>query len=71
MDRADRADGRQLTMPVAVISQDWGSQLGFDPTQIRAAWAPDFTYAPIAAGHFMAEEHPAAIADFARRLLAR
>ena len=24
MDRADRASGRQLTMPVAAISQDWG-----------------------------------------------
>jgi len=71
MDRADRADGRQLTMPVAVISQDWGSQLGFDPTQIWGAWAPDFTYEPIDAGHFMAEEHPARIADYARRLLAR
>lgn len=34
MDRADRANGRQLVMPVAVISRDWGSQLGFDPTQI-------------------------------------
>ena len=30
MDTADREAGKQLTMPVAVISQDWGGQLGFD-----------------------------------------
>jgi haloacetate dehalogenase len=71
MDRADRANGRQLTMPVAAISQDWGSQLGFDPTQIWGAWAPDFTYEAIDAGHFMAEEHPARIAAFVRQLLTR
>ncbi|GAA1179188.1 alpha/beta fold hydrolase [Nesterenkonia xinjiangensis] len=71
MDRADRANGRRLSMPVAVISQDWGSQLGFDPTQIWGAWAADFTYEPINAGHFMAEENPARIAEFTRRLLAR
>ena len=71
MDREDRANGRQLTMPVGVISQDWGSQLGFDPTQIWGAWAPDFTYEPINAGHFMAEENPVRITEFVRKLLAR
>lgn len=71
MDRTDRDQGRQLTMPVAAISQDWGSQLGFDPTEIWGAWAPDFTYEPINAGHFMAEENPERIATFARALLAR
>ncbi len=71
MDRADRAAGRQLAMPVGVISQDWGSQLGFDPTEIWGAWAPDLTYEPIDAGHFMAEESPARVADFIRRLLSR
>lgn len=71
MDRSDRADGRQLVMPVAVISQDWGSRLGFDPAQIWGAWAADFTYEPIDAGHFMAEENPARIAGFVRELLAR
>lgn len=71
MDRADRAGGRQLSMPVGVISQDWGSQLGFDPAAIWGAWAPDFSYQPIEAGHFMAEEKPAEIADFVRKLAAR
>lgn len=71
MDGADRAHGRQLTMPVAAISQDWGSQLGFDPTQIWGAWAPDFTYEPISAGHFMAEERPDDISRFTRQLLVR
>lgn len=71
MDRTDRVNGRQLMMPVAAISQDWGSHLGFDPTQIWGAWAPDFTYESIEAGHFMAEERPDEIARFSRRLLAR
>ncbi|MGE3413606.1 MAG: alpha/beta fold hydrolase [Dehalococcoidia bacterium] len=71
MDRADRAAGRRLTMPVGVISQDWGSLLGFDPERIWGAWASDLTYEPIDAGHFMAEEAPARIATFVRRLLAR
>ncbi len=70
-DRADRAAGRQLTMPVGVISQDWGTRLGFDPTAIWGAWAPDLVYQTINAGHFMAEEDPVAITDFIRRLLAR
>jgi haloacetate dehalogenase len=71
MDRADRAAGKQLTMPVGVISQDWGSVLGFDPTAIWGAWAPDLTYEPIDAGHFMAEEVPGSVTAFVRRLLAR
>lgn len=71
MDRADRASGKQLTMPVGVISQDWGSQLGFDATAIWAAWAPNLSYEPISAGHFMAEEAPAPVTAFLRRLLAQ
>lgn len=71
MDRSDRAAGAQLGMPVGVISQDWGSLLGFDPTAIWSAWAPDLSYEPIEAGHFMAEEDPATVTDFIRRLLAR
>lgn len=71
MDRADRAAGRRLAMPVGVMSQDWGSQLGFDPTAIWSAWAPDLTYEPTTAGHFMAEEQPATVTSFARRLLGR
>lgn len=71
MDREDRDAGRQLTMPVGVISQDWGSQLGFDAASLWRAWAPDLTYEPIHAGHFMAEEKPAEIARFVRDLAAR
>lgn len=71
MDRADREAGRRLTMPVGVISQDWGAQLGFDASALWHAWAPDLTYAPIDAGHFMAEEKPAEIARFVRDLAAR
>ena len=71
MEREDHANGRKLKMPVGVISQDWGSQLGFSPTQIWDSWAPDFTYEPIDAGHFMAEEKPTRIAEFVRQLLAR
>ena len=71
MDRADRDAGRQLTMPVAVISQDWGSQLGFDAAALWRAWAPDLSYQPIKAGHFMAEEKPAEIAQFIGAVAAR
>lgn len=71
MDRADRAAGRQLTMPVGVLSQDWGSRLGFDATAIWGAWASDLAYEPTEAGHFMAEEAPAQVTAFIRGLLAR
>src|SRR5699024_6010847 len=71
MDRRDRAAGRQLGMPVGVISQDWGSQLGFDATDIWGAWAPDLSYEPTEAGHFMAEAAPEDVTRFVRRLLAR
>jgi haloacetate dehalogenase len=70
-DWADRAAGRTLAMPVASIAQDWGGQLGFDPEAIWRAWAPDFVFRPIAAGHFMAESHPTEVADFVRSLVAR
>ena len=71
MDRADRGAGRTLAMPVGVISQDWGAQLGFDPTAIWGAWAGDLTYEPIDAGHFMAEEKPDEVTRFVRGLAAR
>lgn len=71
MDREDRAAGRRLAMPVGVISQDWGSQLGFDAAALWRAWAPDLTFEPIQAGHFMAEEKPAEITHFISELAER
>jgi haloacetate dehalogenase len=71
MDRMDRDTGRTLAMPVGVISQDWGAQLGFDAAALWRAWAPDLTYEPINAGHFMAEEKPTDIIQFIRKLIAR
>jgi len=71
LDRADRAEGRRLAMPVGVLSQDWGSQLGFDPRAIWGAWSDDLVYEPIDAGHFMAEEKPDDVAGFIRSLAAR
>ena len=71
MDEADRAAGAQLAMPVGVITQDWGSQLGFDAAALWKAWAPDLTFQFIQAGHFMAEEKPAEIAAFITELAAR
>ncbi|WP_443209490.1 alpha/beta fold hydrolase [Rhodococcus rhodochrous] len=71
MDLADRERGARLTMPVAVISQDWGSQLGFDASALWQAWAPDFTYQATTSGHFMAEENPGEIAAFITELAAR
>ena len=68
MDTADREAGKQLTMPVAVISQDWGGQLGFDAATLWRAWAPNFTYQSTSSGHFMAEENPDEIVAFIREL---
>ncbi len=68
---ADRERGAQLTMPVAVISQDWGSQLGFDASALWRAWAPDFTYQATTSGHYMAEANPDEIADFVQALARR
>ena len=54
-----------------VISQDWGSQLGFDASSLWSVWAPDLICWPIQAGHFMAKEAPGKVAAFIRRLLSR
>lgn len=71
LDQADRDAGRGLTMPVGVISQDWGSQLGFDARALWSAWSDDLTYEPVDAGHFMAEEKPAEVVRFIRGLASR
>ncbi|MFE5290524.1 alpha/beta fold hydrolase [Nocardia sp. NPDC056611] len=71
MDRADRKAGAQLTMPVAVISQDWGARLGFDAAALWRQWAPTATYQPIDAGHFMAEEKPTDVTAFILDLVQR
>jgi pimeloyl-ACP methyl ester carboxylesterase len=69
MDRADRKAGTQLAMPVGVLSQDWGSQLGFDAPALWRQWAPAATYQLIDAGHFMAEEKPDEVAAFIQELV--
>lgn len=71
MDRADRERGAQLQMPVGVISQDWGSQLGFDAAALWRAWAPDLRYQATTSGHFMAEENPEEITTFIADLASR
>ncbi|MCO5968416.1 alpha/beta fold hydrolase [Actinoallomurus soli] len=70
-DEADRAAGRRLTMPVAVLQQDWGAALGYDAAAVWRAWAPDLHHATVTCGHFMAEEAPADIAKALRDLVAR
>ncbi|WP_040830303.1 alpha/beta fold hydrolase [Nocardia jiangxiensis] len=71
MDRADRASGARLAMPVGVLSQDWGSRLGFDASALWRRWAPAARYRPIDAGHFMAEEKPADVTAFIEELIQR
>ncbi|RLL68625.1 alpha/beta hydrolase [Streptomyces sp. Z26] len=70
-DRADRAAGRRLRMPVAVLQQDWGAALGFDAAALWRAWAPDLRHTTVDHGHFMAEEAPAVVTGALRELLAR
>src|SRR5262249_37596848 len=55
-DRADRAAGNHLTMPVTVLQQDWGAALGFDAAALWKPWAPDLHHTTVSGGHFMPEE---------------
>jgi pimeloyl-ACP methyl ester carboxylesterase len=70
-DRADRAAGNQLRMPVTVLQQDWGAALGFDAAAIWRAWAPDLEHRTVSCGHYMAEEAPAEVVKALRGLLSR
>jgi haloacetate dehalogenase len=70
-DRADRAAGNTLAMPVTVLQQDWGAMLGFDAAALWRAWAPDLRHVPVGCGHFMAEEDPALVVKEIRELLTR
>jgi haloacetate dehalogenase len=70
-DRADRAAGRVLAMPVTVVQQDWGAALGYDAAALWRPWAPDLVHHTVDCGHFMAEEAPERIADLLRQLIAR
>ncbi|MFE7116011.1 alpha/beta fold hydrolase [Streptomyces sp. NPDC057654] len=70
-DRADRAAGNQLKMPVTVLQQDWGAALGYDAAAVWRAWAPDLHHATVSCGHFMAEEDPEGVAGALRELVAR
>lgn len=70
-DRADRANGNLLRMPVSVVQQDWGAALGYDAAAVWRAWAPDLDHRLTGSGHFMAEEDPAMIVKALRDLLAR
>ncbi|WP_433893278.1 alpha/beta fold hydrolase [Streptomyces sp. CA-111067] len=70
-DQADLDAGSQFAMPVTVIQQDWGAQLGYDAAAVWKAWAPDLDHRLTGAGHFMAEEAPDGITAAIRDLLAR
>lgn len=70
-DRADRAAGHGLRMPVTVLQQDWGAALGFDAAARWRAWAPDLVHETVSCGHFMAEEDPATVVKALRTLLTR
>jgi pimeloyl-ACP methyl ester carboxylesterase len=70
-DRADRAAGNRLRMPVTVLQQDWGAALGYDAAGLWREWAPDLAHSTVHCGHFMAEEAPAEVVNALRSLLAR
>jgi pimeloyl-ACP methyl ester carboxylesterase len=70
-DRADRAAGRRLTMPVTVLQQDWGAALGYDAAGLWSVWAADLEHRMLDAGHFMAEQSPGEVVGHLRALLSR
>ena len=70
-DRADRAAGARLSMPVTVLQQDWGAALGFEAATLWSSWAPDLDHRTVDAGHFMAEEDPETVAAALRELVLR
>ena len=70
-DQADLDAGTRLTMPVTVVQQDWGKQLGFDATAIWQPWVADLQHFTTQAGHFMAEEAPEDIATLILNLVRR
>ncbi|MFI6224962.1 alpha/beta fold hydrolase [Nocardia salmonicida] len=70
-DRADRAAGARLSMPVTVLQQDWGAALGFEAAALWSSWAPDLDHRTVDAGHFMAEEDPDSVAAALRELVLR
>jgi pimeloyl-ACP methyl ester carboxylesterase len=70
-DRADRAAGNRLGMPVTVLQQDWGAALGFDAAGRWRQWADDLVHRTVTCGHFMAEEAPGEVVKELRELLGR
>ncbi|MFI0239737.1 alpha/beta fold hydrolase [Streptomyces sp. NPDC016845] len=70
-DQADLDAGSQLAMPVTVMQQDWGAQLGYDAAAVWRAWAPDLDHRLTRAGHFMAEAAPDEVTGVIRELLKR
>ncbi|MEU1160297.1 alpha/beta hydrolase [Streptomyces sp. NPDC005921] len=70
-DRADRAAGNVLRMPVTVLQQDWGAALGYDAAGLWRAWAPELEHRTVSCGHFMAEEAPEEVTAAIGMLLSR
>lgn len=70
-DQRDRAAGVSLSMPVTVIQQDWGIQMGFDGEQIWKSWAADLDHRLRDYGHFMAEQSPGEVVSAITDLLNR
>jgi len=67
-DQASLDAGDRLAMPVTVVQQDWGAQLGYDAAGVWRRWAPDLEHLTTTAGHFMAEEAPDDVAAVVRAL---
>ncbi|MDT0467284.1 alpha/beta fold hydrolase [Streptomyces gibsoniae] len=70
-DQADLDAGNLLTMPVTVVQQDWGQQLGFDAAATWRPWSTDLEHFTTQAGHFMAEEAPEDVATLILNLVKR
>jgi haloacetate dehalogenase len=61
----------QLRMPVTVLQQNWGHELGSGAAAMWRAWVPDLQHDTVSTGHFMAGGAPAEVVKAIRDLLAR
>jgi haloacetate dehalogenase len=71
-DLADHGAGRRIAAPLLAVWGDAGipDETATPPLDVWRSWADDVRGEPIAAGHFLPEENPAALLDLLKPFLA-